>query len=153
QALGMMVVQKRLQHLAVWRETVGPEIVAHQVARGLELLVDERQRAFAGRGIFELLQALRLRLLEGLEHGGGKPWILLHQRSANAGEVHDRKNASAPVVVAPGRDRVGPQPANIRIVLSNKPRHARGDEGVDLAGLQKLRDRPALGRVLEPYVA
>jgi hypothetical protein len=49
-ALRMMMPQERLQHLAIGCEAVGPEGVPHQLARGLELLVDEGQRALAGRG-------------------------------------------------------------------------------------------------------
>src|SRR5215471_7574953 len=50
QPLRMMMSQERLQYLAIGCEAVGPEVVPHQLARGLEQLVDERQRAFAGRG-------------------------------------------------------------------------------------------------------
>src|SRR5262245_3157002 len=53
EALGMMMAQERLQHVAVGREAVRPEIVPHQLARRLELLVDERQRALAGGGVLE----------------------------------------------------------------------------------------------------
>src|ERR1700732_5355324 len=67
QSLRMMVAQERLQDLAVGGEAVGPEIVAHQLARGLELLLDERQRAFRGRGVLELLHALGLGRIERLE--------------------------------------------------------------------------------------
>src|SRR3954466_11475594 len=45
QAFRMMVPQESLQHLAVGREAIGPEIMAHQFARGLELFVNEWQRA------------------------------------------------------------------------------------------------------------
>src|SRR5690349_15168467 len=48
QSFGTVMPQERLQHLAIGCEAVGPEVVPHQLARGLELLVDEGQRAFAG---------------------------------------------------------------------------------------------------------
>ena len=116
----MVMAQERLQHLAVGREAVGPEIVSHQLARGLELLVDERQRAFAGRGVLQLLEALRLRLLERLEHRRRQPGMLLDQRAADAGDVHDRKDAGALVIVLAGRDRIGKQPADIRIAACRR---------------------------------
>src|SRR5258707_5294992 len=57
QAFGMMVPQESLQHLAVGRKAVGPEVVPHQFARSLELFIDKRQRAFARRNDFNLVQA------------------------------------------------------------------------------------------------
>src|SRR3954464_145644 len=62
QPLGMVMPQERLQHLAIGCKPVGPEVVPHQFTRSLELLVDEGQRTFAGRGVLQLLEALCLRL-------------------------------------------------------------------------------------------
>ena len=60
QIFRVVVPQEGLQHLAVVRQAVGPEIVPHEFARGAKLLVEERQRALAGRGILQLLQAFGL---------------------------------------------------------------------------------------------
>ena len=147
QPLRMVVTQERLQHLAVGVQPVGPEVVPHQLAGGADLLVQERQRALAGGGVLQLLHALRLRLLQRLEHRRGKPWVLFNKRAADAGDVHDREDAGALEVVLAGRDRVGKQPADVRIVLARHPRHPRRDERIDLAALEQLRDGLAFRRV------
>src|SRR5258707_8472977 len=62
QPLRMGVAQEGLKDLAVGGEPVGPEIVSHQLARGPELLFHQRQRAFGGPRVLELVQAPRLAL-------------------------------------------------------------------------------------------
>src|SRR5437899_2619959 len=79
QPFGMMMPQERLQHLAVGREAIRPEVMTHQLAGGLELLVHERQCALACRGVLELLEAFSLGPLERLEHRRRQPGMLLHQ--------------------------------------------------------------------------
>ena len=73
--------------------------------------------------------------------------MLLDQRAAHADDVHDRENAGALEIVLAGRDRIGKQPADIRIVLARQ----RGTRGamkrVDLAAREQLRDGLALRRV------
>src|SRR5262249_17911253 len=58
--LRMVVPQERLEHLAVRSEPIGPEVVAHELAREAQLILHERQRHFGCRGILERLHALRL---------------------------------------------------------------------------------------------
>src|SRR5262245_63586307 len=60
--------QEGLQNLAVGRKPIGPEVVAHELARGAQLLLDEGKRSLARGGVFERLEALGLGLLERLEH-------------------------------------------------------------------------------------
>ena len=55
----MVMAQKRLQHLPVGGKPIGPEVLAHQLARCLELFVHERQRTLAGRRVLELFEAFR----------------------------------------------------------------------------------------------
>ena len=146
-----MVAQERLQHLAVGGKPIGPEVVAHELARGAQLLLDERQRHLRRRRVLERGQALRLRLREGLEHRRRQPGMLLDQLAADADDVHDRKNAGALEIVAAGRDRIGKQPADMGIVLASKTRRARRDEAVDIASLQELGDGRAGRRILHVH--
>src|SRR5712692_3333260 len=125
-----MVTQKGLQDLAVLRQPVRPEIVAHELTRGAQLLLDEWQRYLRRRGVLERREALRLRFRKRLEHRRRQPWVLFHQLAANAGDMHDRENAGALEIVLPGRDRIGKQPADIGIFSAREARHARRDEAV-----------------------
>ena len=76
-AFGMVAAQEGFKHLAVDGKPVRPEIVPHQFAGCLELLVHERQRALAGRGVFQSLEAFRVGLLERLEDRCREPRMLL----------------------------------------------------------------------------
>ena len=75
--------------------------------------------------------------------------MLLDQPPAHAGHVHDRKNAGAPVIILAGRYGIAKQPANIRIAFAAEPRHARRNEGIDLARLQHLRDGLSFRSIFE----
>ena len=50
QSLAVVVTQERLDRVPVRLDAVGPEIIAHERARGLELLFDERERDLGARG-------------------------------------------------------------------------------------------------------
>src|SRR5580693_4349474 len=115
EAFEVMLSEKIIEHLAVRLDAVGPEVVAHQVTRLLQALLDERQRHLGGRRVGELCQPRLLRLLERLKHRAGEPRVLLGKRAANAEHVHDREEAGALVIVLGHRDRIGKQPANMRM--------------------------------------
>jgi hypothetical protein len=51
ETLAVMVAQERLERVPVGLDAVGPEILAHERARRLELLLDERQRHLGGRRV------------------------------------------------------------------------------------------------------
>src|SRR6266511_1390234 len=51
QPLPMVMAQEGFERLAVRLDSVGPEIVTHQVARFLQPLLDEWQRHLGGRSI------------------------------------------------------------------------------------------------------
>src|SRR5499433_853473 len=127
-----MVTQEGVQHLAVGRKPVGPKVVAHELARGAQLILDEGQRHLARGSVFERLEALGLGLLERLEHRRWQPRMLLHQYAPDAGDMHDWENAGAHEIIAAGRDRIGKQPTDMGIYLAREARHARRDEAIDV---------------------
>jgi len=45
-AFGVMAAEEDLEHIAVRGQTVGPEIVAHQLARGVQLFIDKGEGYF-----------------------------------------------------------------------------------------------------------
>src|SRR5712664_3694692 len=66
QALRMVMAQKDLQRVAVRRDAVGPEVLAHQLAHRHQGLLHERQRHLGGGGVAQRRQRRALRLLESL---------------------------------------------------------------------------------------
>ena len=66
-----MLLEEIVEHLAVRLDAVRPEIVAHQVARFLQALLDKRQRRLGRRGIGKLVQPDLLRV------GGVIAWRLV----------------------------------------------------------------------------
>src|SRR5262245_29947280 len=132
----MMMAQKSLQHLAVSRQSIRPEILPHQLTRGTQLLFGEGKRDLACRGVFQSLDALRLRLNECLEHGCWQPRMRLHQSAAYAGEMHDRKDAGVRKIIAAGGHGIAEQPADIGFASRGEMRRTRRYEAVDLAAFQ-----------------
>src|SRR5262249_35229274 len=125
-ALRIVVTQEGLQHLAVGRKPIGPEVVAHELARGAQLVLDEGQRHLARGRVFERLEALGLGLLERFEHCRWQPRVLVYQLTPDTGEMHDGENAGAREIIAASRDRIGKQPTDMGIFLACEARHARG---------------------------
>src|SRR5271169_2696045 len=64
--------------------------------------------------------------------------------------MHDRKNASAFVVILGGSDRISEQPADMWMAPETG-RHARANKSVDLARFQHDRQRAAFRRVFERH--
>src|SRR5437763_166013 len=84
ESLLVVLREEILELLAVGWNTVGPEIRAHEVARGLHLLLHERQRDLAGRGVFEQGEANGFCARKRLQERGRQPWVLRDERAANA---------------------------------------------------------------------
>src|SRR5581483_979438 len=106
QSLCMMMPQECLDDMAVRADAIRPEVLAHQFARTLQLLLDEGQRDFGGRSIGEPFEADALCLLECLENRRRQPWMRRDQRFAHSDQVHDREYARALEIVGGRRDRI-----------------------------------------------
>ncbi len=65
--------------------------------------------------------------------------------------MHDREKAGALEIILRHRDRIGKQPADMRMALFDQRRRPRRDEAVDLARFKQPRNRLALGRIVEPH--
>src|SRR5262245_65795228 len=137
-ALRVMMTQEGLQWLAIWRNTVGPEVIAHECARFLQTLFDKRERNLGRRGVRELLKRDCFRTFESLEHRAGQPAMLLDELPPHADKVHNRKNSRALEIVLRRRDRIGEQPADLRVTAETR-RYTRSDKTIDFARLQHAR--------------
>src|SRR5580704_17048611 len=77
--------------------------------------------------------------------------MALGQFAPHADHVHDREKSGALEIILRHRDRIGKQPADIRVALLDQGRRPRRDEAVDVARLEQSRDGLALGRIVEPH--
>src|SRR5262249_45265394 len=84
-----------------------------------------------------------------LERRCRQPRVLLGQFAAHADEMHDGEDFRAAVVVLRGGDRIGKEPADIR--LSKARWRARRNEAVDLAGREEFGDRLVLWAIFEAH--
>src|SRR5579885_1871642 len=82
---------------------------------------------------------------EGLEHAHRQPGMALHERAADADQVHDRKDAGALEIRFLDRRVVLEQPAHVWRAPQEAGGDARGHHRVDLAFLEHVRERAVAG--------
>src|SRR5947207_15522084 len=92
QSLLMVVAGECLEHVAVALEAIAPGVLAHQLARRVELGHAPGQAGEEMADLPELVPAELLRLDERLQHVYGEPRMLLGERAADADDVHDREH-------------------------------------------------------------
>src|SRR3954469_4044206 len=79
ETLLVMLREEILELLAIGPDTVRPEVCAHEIARGLHLLLHERQGHLAGGRFLQQREANVLRAREGLQESGRQPGMLRDQ--------------------------------------------------------------------------
>src|SRR5690349_6121288 len=89
QSFRVVLREESIERMFVRGETVRPEIVAHQCARGAQLSLDKRQCHLRSRCIGQTVQCDRFRFLEGLHHRHRQPRMLFNERAPDAKRVHD----------------------------------------------------------------
>src|SRR5579863_2948885 len=145
----MMALQEAPEHLTIRLESIIPEVRAHQPARRAQLLLDERQRHLGRGRIREFGQRDRLGTLERLIDGNRQPWMLFHERAADAERVHDRKQVRALVPIGGSRLRVREEVAHIGISAIEAGRRAWPDHRVEFAARQETGDSGIWMRILD----
>ena len=63
--------------------------------------------------------------------------MVLGEFAADADHMHDREKAGALEIILGHRDRIGKQPADMRMAVLDERRRARRDEAIDLAGFEQ----------------
>ncbi len=91
-------------------------------------------------------------LRECLEHRGRQPRVLLGEFAAHTDQMHDRENSGALEIIRCRGDRIGEQPANIRIPALKGRRDSRRNDAVDLAGFEHARQCAVGRRILQPHI-
>src|SRR5205085_11618498 len=76
----VVVARERLEHVAVVLDAIAPVVLAHQLARRVELGDAPRQAGEEMADLAKLVPAALLRLDERLQHVHREPWMLLDQR-------------------------------------------------------------------------
>ena len=139
----MVVARERLEDVAVVLDAVAPIVLAHELARGVELRDAPRQAVEEMADLAELVPAELLRLDERLQHVHCEPGMLLGERAADANHVHDRKDLRAPEVILLHRPEVREEPGYIRRAAQKARRESsqsNKEERRKLAQLQELEN-------------
>src|SRR5258708_1543017 len=75
---------------------IRPDVRPHDLFRAGDIGRQPRQAGPADADVFDLLERNLFRATEGFEHARPKPRMLLHQRPADADEMHDREQPGPP---------------------------------------------------------